>query len=183
MSRSSVEGRVLADLAAVTYRIDPSRSGISFTTGHLFGLGRVTGTFDLTDGEIQVAHPIELSQVTAMIAAGSVTTGNARRDGDVGSARFLDVEVYPDIAFTSDRLIVVDGGTTVPGVLTVHGVSRPLTLLVDRVHGGGAELSLHGRARIDRYAFGITAARGMAGRFLDVALQVTAFTDDVLDVR
>jgi len=119
MSRSSVEGRVLADLAAVTYRIDPSRSGISFTTGHLFGLGRVTGTFDLTDGEIQVAHPIELSQVT----------------------------------------------------------------VVDRVHGGGAELSLHGRARIDRYAFGITAARGMAGRFLDVALQVTAFTDDVLDVR
>jgi len=157
-----------------TYHIDPARSTVAFTTRHLFGLGRVQGTFALRTGRIRVARPVQQSSVTAVLAADSITTGNSRRDDDVRSAEFLDAAAHPDITFTSHRLQHVGGSWTVSGTLCAHGISRPLQLLVDQAHCSSAELSLHAQARIDRYEFGIAAARGMAARHLDLQLQVVA---------
>lgn len=157
-----------------TYRIDPTRSTVSFMTRHLFGLGRVQGTFALRTGRIRVARPMRQSSVTAVLAADSITTGNSRRDDDVRSAKLLDAATHPDITFTSHRLQHVGGSWTVSGTLCAHGISRPLQLLVDQAHCSGAELSLHAQARIDRYDFGVTGAKGMAARHLDLQLQVEA---------
>ncbi len=172
--------RILEDRAASTdvpvgsYHIDPARSTVSFTTRHLFCLGRVQGTFDLRAGEIRVAHPVEQSSVRAVLAADSFTTGHTRRDDDVRSAKFLDAAAHPHITFTSDRLQHVSGTWAVSGTLCAHGISRPIELMVDQVRCSGTDVSLRAQARIDRYDFGITAARGMAARHLDLHLQVVA---------
>lgn len=162
------------ELPVGTYRIDPTRLTVSFRTRHLFGLGRVQGTFALRTGQIRVARPVEQSSATAVLAADSFTTGNSRRDDDVRSAKFLDAAAHPDITFTSDRLQHDEGTWTVSGTLCVHGIPRPLDLLVDRAHCSGGEMSLRAHARIDRYDFGVTGAKGMAARHLDLQLQVEA---------
>ena len=162
------------ELPVGSYRIDPTRSTVSFRTRHLFGLGRVQGTFALRTGQIRVARPVEQSSVRAALATGSFTTGNGRRDDDVRSARFLNAAAHPDITFTSDRLQLFGGKWTVSGTLCAHGISRPLDLLVDRAHCSGGEMSLRAQARIDRYDFGVTGAKGMAARHLGLQLQVVA---------
>ncbi len=166
------------ELPVGSYRIDLTRSRVSFTTRHLFGLGRVQGTFALRTGQIRVAHPVEQSCVTAVLAADSFTTGNPRRDADVRSAKLLDATTNPDITFTSDRLQHVGGTWTVSGTLCAHGISRPIELLVDRVRCSGGEMSLRVQARIDRYDFGVTGTRGMAARHLDLQLQVVAHAEN-----
>lgn len=162
------------ELPVGSYRIDPTRSTVSFRTRRLFGLAQVQGTFALRTGQIRVARPVEQSSVRAALATGSFTTGNSRRDDDVRSAKFLDAAAHPDITFTSDRLQHVGGTWTVSGTLCAHGISRPLDLLVDRAHWNGGEMSLRAQARIDRYDFGVTAAKGMVARYLGLQLQVVA---------
>src|SRR5215472_1396016 len=111
---------------AGSYRIDPSRSQITFRTRHLFGLGAVRGTFRLHAGEIRVADPAETSAVRATVDAGSFHTGNPDRDRAVRSARLLDTERYPLFTFTSGRLAEAGGRWILHGSLTVTGNEHPV---------------------------------------------------------
>lgn len=104
-----------------TYRVDPARSTIAFTTRHLFGLGVVHGSFAVQDGEIRIGNPVVDSATHARIRAASFETGNRRRDTAVRSARFLDPETHPYISFTSDWVEPVDGRWMVHGLLSVGG--------------------------------------------------------------
>lgn len=171
------------ELPVGCYLIDPTRSTVSFTTRHLFGLGRVQGTFELRTGQIHIARPVQQSCVTAVLAADSFTTGNSRRDDDVRSAKFLDAVAHPDITFTSERLQRVRGTWTVSGPVCAHGIGRPVELLIDQVRCSGTDVTLHAQARIDRYDFGVTRAKGMAARHLDLRLQVVARAENPMESR
>lgn len=170
-------------LPAGTYRLDPLRSTVTFTTRHLFGLRRVEGTFALRGGEVRVGDPLEDSAVSAVIAADSFTSGNPRRDADVRSAKLLGAAAHPDIAFTSDRLERTAEGWVVHGTLRALATSRPIALRIDRVHASTAEVALRAQARIDRYAFGVTGAKGFAARHLDLQLAIVARRVDREEVR
>lgn len=156
------------------YRIDPSSTTVSFTTRHLFGLARVRGTFRLRDGHIQVADPVAGSSVRATIAAESFHTGTSGRDTTVVSATYLDAERHPNIVFASTGITRVDGDWVLRGSLTVRGATCPLDLRVTRVREDRSGLALSATAQVDRYAFGITAMKGMAGRRLSITLDITA---------
>lgn len=156
------------------YRLDPSRSSVTFRTRHLFGLGAVTGTMAVTGGEIRVDPAAPHASVTATISAASVDTGNRRRDRDVRSAPYLDTEQYPDVSFRAESLSHTDGRWSLAGDLTVRDVTKPVTLVVEAREP--ADDGFHARAttRLDRYAFAVTAGKGMAARYLDIELTVTA---------
>ena len=158
---------------AGTYRIEPGESTISFATRHMFGLGPVHGTFALREGVVHVAAPVEMSTVRATIAAGSVDTGVAARDNTVRSGQFLDTARHPDITFTADS-VARDGGWVLPGTLTVRGRTEPLTVRIDEVRVLDDRLRLRASAEVDRYAWGVTAMRGMTGRRLRFSLSLTA---------
>ncbi|MET7898703.1 YceI family protein [Streptomyces mirabilis] len=101
-------------------------SSITFTTRHLFGLGRVNGTFTLESASISVAEPVTGSAVHAVVAAGSFHTGAARRDDHVRSPAFLDADRHPAIRFESSGAVRGgDGVWTVEGSLTVRGHRAP----------------------------------------------------------
>src|SRR5262252_9309634 len=112
------------------YHIDPRRSRVTFAARHLFGLGRVTGSFAIRGGTADVADPIEASAVYAEIDAASFHTRNPARDGSVLSPRFLDHAGHPVLIFRSDR--VEGGGQVLPGMLTVRGTTGPVTLTITR---------------------------------------------------
>ena len=159
--------------AAGRYRLDPSHTVVAFRTRHLFGLGAVSGTMAVTGGEITIDPAVPRASVTATISAASFRTGNRARDRDA-RARFLHTGQYPDITFQARTLSRAEDGWVLAGELEVRGVSRPVTLVIESVEAAGAGFRAQAAARIDRYAFGVTAAKGMAARYLDISLTAVA---------
>jgi polyisoprenoid-binding protein YceI len=116
--------------AGDSYGIDPNRSSISFGV-HQF-LGVTKGKFTRFSGTIEVdrEHP-ELSSVKAQIQVSSIDTGIRKRDDHLCSAEFFDAGKYPQITFKS-RSVKQTGQNEgdILGDLTMHGVTRPMTLHV-----------------------------------------------------
>jgi polyisoprenoid-binding protein YceI len=152
------------------YQVDVSRSSVRFRTRHMFGLGPVRGTFAIRSGFVDIAEPLADSAVHAEIDTASFTTGNQPRDQNVLSARFLDPDRFPVIAFR-DGVVSADG-RTVDGTLTVREVSRPVSLSLGPVTLAERSFTASATVRVDRTEFGVTAMRGLAGRYLDLTVEV-----------
>ena len=112
------------------YEFDQSRSTISFDV-HQF-LGTTHGKFTKFDGKINVDrdHP-EKSSVVARIDVRSIDTGIVKRDNHLRSPEFFDTGKFPEITFKS-REVKRTGPESgdIAGDLTMHGVTRPITLHV-----------------------------------------------------
>jgi polyisoprenoid-binding protein YceI len=156
--------------SAGRYRLDPGRSAVTFRTRHLFGLGMVSGTLAVVSGEITLDPAAPRATVTATISAASFSSGNCARDRDVRSPRFLHVEQSPDITFRAGTLSQDQGRWMLAGELTVRQATSPVTLAIESVEPARAGFRARATARIDRHAYGVTAAKGMAARHLDIAV-------------
>jgi polyisoprenoid-binding protein YceI len=150
------------------YEIDTTRSSLTFATRHLFGLAPVRGRFAISGGRADVTEPPQACVVRAEIDAASFHTGNPVRDKAVRSARFLDTARHPLITFVSQRC----GPDFIEGTLTACGVERPVRLAIGELELDLGAFTAAASARIDRTQFGVTASRGMAGRYLELTLQV-----------
>jgi polyisoprenoid-binding protein YceI len=119
-----------AALANETYKFDQSHSRIGFKV-HQF-LGTTNGRFTKFSGEIDVdrEHP-EKSSVSAKIEIRSIDTRIQKRDDHLRSAEFFDVAKFPEITFKS-RSVTRTGPQSgdILGDLTMHGVTKPITLHV-----------------------------------------------------
>jgi len=113
-----------------TYKFDSSGSTIGFTV-HQF-LGTTHGKFTRFSGKIDVdrEHP-ENSSVTAQIDVHSIDTHIKKRDDHLRSPEFFNVEKFPQMTFRS-RSVKRTGPQSgdILGDLTMHGVTRPITLHV-----------------------------------------------------
>jgi polyisoprenoid-binding protein YceI len=119
----------VAAQGAETFRIDPSRSTIVFKVRHM--LGTAKGKFSRFSGTILVDrdHP-EQSAVSVTISATSIDTGIAKRDEHLRGELF-EVAKYPEITFKSRRVKQTGPSAgEITGDLTMHGVTRPVTLNV-----------------------------------------------------
>jgi polyisoprenoid-binding protein YceI len=117
-------------LAADTYVIDKGHSEAVFQIRHL--VSRVSGRFKDFGGTIHAdpAKP-EASSVELTIKSASIDTSNEDRDKDLRSPNFFDVEKNPDITFKSTSIKATGKDRyDVTGVLTIHGVSKQVTLPV-----------------------------------------------------
>jgi polyisoprenoid-binding protein YceI len=156
------------------YVLEPARSSIAFTTKHMFGMGKVKGSFDLTDGELTVLEPATASSVVARASAHSFETGSKQRDKQVVSRMFLDAANHPEIEFRSGAVTKSGGGWVLAGELIVRGRSAPVEFTVTEVKDSDAVLTIRASARVDRYAYGVTKMKGMAARYLDLDVTVGA---------
>jgi polyisoprenoid-binding protein YceI len=152
------------------YDIDPSQSRVTFTTRHLFGLGRVKGSFAIRGGTADIADPVAASAIYAEIETGSFQTNSGQRDRTVLSARFLDPATHPVMIFQSGQIEAE--AQVLTGTLTVRGTTRPVTLTITRCEVSRGSFTASASTRIDRTEFGITAARGLAARYLDLTVEV-----------
>ncbi len=150
------------------YEIDAGRSAVTFRTRHLFGLAPVRGRLAIRGGRVDIAEPLAASAVHAEIDAASFRTGNPARDATVRSARLLDAGRYPVVTFTSERV----DGQELTGTLTVRDVTRPVRLSIERSAVSPRSFTVRATTRIDRTEFGVTAYRGLAGRYLDLSVEV-----------
>jgi polyisoprenoid-binding protein YceI len=156
---------------AATYTLDRNHTQVQFTWNHygftnLFGqFGRIEGTheFDATD-------PTK-SSVSATITTASVDSNIRKLDERLVSSDYFDTAKYPTATFKSTK---VEKGATpdrlsVTGDLTLHGVTKPVTLDVTVVKVGEQPLRKAPAAGFDatttlkRSEFGITTYLPMAG--------------------
>ena len=149
------------------YEIDPGNSVVRFRTRHLFGLAPVRGTFAIRSGTVGVAEPLSGSAVSAEIDVASFRTRNRQRDSAVRSPQFLDAASHPSMNFSTVRI----SGTTIAGTLTVRGVTKPVSLTVEEITVAPESFTARATTRIDRTEFGVTASRGLAGRYLDLTIE------------
>ena len=155
-----------------TYRIDRAHSEAVFQVRHL--LTKVRGRFSDFEGTIQYdeANP-ERSSVNATIQATSIDTNESDRDTHLRSADFFDVEKFPTLTFRSTR-VTKKGSESfdVAGDLTIHGVTKPVTLNVTFLGKatdpwGNERLGFEGETTINRKDFGLTWSAALeTGGFL-----------------
>jgi polyisoprenoid-binding protein YceI len=133
--RNLIATLVIAGLSPVasaneTYKFDSSGSTIGFAV-HQF-LGTTHGKFTNFSGNIDIdrEHP-ENSSVTAKIDVRSIDTRIKKRDDHLRSPEFFNAEKFPQITFRS-RSVKRTGPQSgdILGDLTMHGVTRPITLHV-----------------------------------------------------
>jgi len=133
--RFSAVGLVFAGLCAAAsakeiYKFDPSGSTIGFSV-HQF-LGTTHGKFTRFSGRIELDREhTENSSVTAQIDVRSIDTHIKKRDDHLRSPEFFNVEKFPQMTFRS-RSVKRTGPQSgdILGDLTMHGVTRPITLHV-----------------------------------------------------
>jgi len=161
-----------------TYRFDQARSTIGFRV-HQF-LGTTNGKFTQFSGGIDLdsQHP-EHSSVSARIQVSSIDTGIKKRDDHLRSPEFFNVAKYREITFKS-RSVKQTGPQSgdIMGDLTLHGVTKPVTLRVKLV----TPVSDEARTRwevttepLKRRDFGLmfgSATETVSGISQDVAIKI-----------
>jgi polyisoprenoid-binding protein YceI len=126
-------GLVVPAIAApVTYAIDPAHTFPRFSYNHL-GLSTQLSRFNQTTGTVVYDKAKQTASVDVVIDMKSVDTGFATFDEHIQGADFLDTAKYPTATFKSTRVMFKDGTpTAIEGKLTIKGITRPVTLQVNR---------------------------------------------------
>jgi polyisoprenoid-binding protein YceI len=180
----------LASIAsATTWEIDPAHTSVQFSVRHLM-ISNVRGEFGTVTGSVrQNDRDIAASAFEATIDATSITTRDAKRDAHLRGPDFLDVAQYPTIHFVSKRLEPAGTGHwKVLGELTLHGVTREITLDVDgptpemKDPSGTIRAGAAATTKINRKDFGINWNKALDAGGVAVSDEV-AITIDVEAIK
>lgn len=118
-----------------TWVTDPNHSEVDFVVKHMSlsnvhgRIGGVKGTIVLNEGDITK------SSVNVTMDVTTVDTGVSMRDNDLKSPNYFDTTQFPSATFTSTSVSGSAGHLTVMGNLTLHGVTKPVTLDVEGPSG------------------------------------------------
>jgi len=141
------------------YTIDPVHSNVNFKVRHL--ISKTGGEFNSFSGTITADFQnLDASSVDFVIDSTSIDTRNEKRDTHLRSPDFFDVEAYPEITFKSSKITKIQGTTyAVTGTLTMHGVSKDITLAVEYLGEmeamGGTRAGYQLSTTLNRKDFGI----------------------------
>jgi polyisoprenoid-binding protein YceI len=125
--------------APENYTIDPNHTYSHFEVEHL-GVSHQRGRFDRTSGKFTLDHAaksgsVELNIETASVSTGDNVKGNRPRtlDDHLRTADFFNVAEFPRMTFKSTGVkFAGDNPAEITGNLTIIGVTKPVTLKVER---------------------------------------------------
>jgi polyisoprenoid-binding protein YceI len=164
--------------APVTYKIDPAHSYPAFEADHFGGMSLWRGKFTRSSGTLVYDKDARSGTVEVTIETKSIDMGLDAMNEHAVSPDLLDAAKYPTATFKG-KLAKFNGDkpTEVQGQLTLHGVTKPVTLKVSsfqcryidytKKDTCGAEAS----ATINREAFGITYGKDLGFR-MEVVLRI-----------
>lgn len=163
-------GLALPGAGATTgWKIDPSHSAAQFSIRHMMvsnvrgELSNIQGTVTLDDQDVS------RSSVEATIDMSTLNTRVAARDNDLKSPNFFDVAKYPTMTFKSTKVRTSGPNKfTVDGDLTMHGVTRPVTLQVEATPAvrdpmGNERRGAEATTKLNRKDFGLSWSHLLEG--------------------
>jgi polyisoprenoid-binding protein YceI len=169
---------------AETWQIDPVHTNISFSAVHMM-VSHVRGEFDKFNGSVSAnGNDPSSVKIEATIDAASINTRSEMRDKDLKGPNFLDVAKYPTITFKSTKIEPSgDGKWKVTGDLTLHGVTKPVTLEVEgptpevKDPFGNTRRGASATTKINRQDFGITYNKALDSGGLVVSNEIAISID------
>lgn len=118
--------------APVTYKLDPSHTYPSFAADHMGGLSVWRGKFTATSGTVVYDKEAKSGSLDIMVDMSSVDFGMPKLNEHAKSAEIFDVAKFPTATF-SGKFTKFNGAspTEASGTFTLHGVSKPLNLMIN----------------------------------------------------
>ena len=166
-----------AAVPAGTYAIEPSHTRVLFSLNHM-GFSTWYGDFTGAKGSLTLDPKAPAaSKVEVTLPTASVSTTNATLDGELKGADWLDAGKYPTITFVSTKVVPTGADTAkVTGDLTLHGVTKPVTLDV-KFHGAGANpmtkaftVGFDAHGALKRSEFGVTKYVPLVGDEVEITI-------------
>ncbi|KWB48127.1 polyisoprenoid-binding protein [Burkholderia ubonensis] len=114
-----------------TYQFDPTHTYPSFEADHFGGLSVWRGKFDKSSGTVTLDRAAKTGTVDVTTQLASISTGNTKLDEHLQTNEFFDVAKYPEAVYKGTVKFKGDKPAEVVGNLTLHGVTKPLTLKID----------------------------------------------------
>lgn len=158
--------------AADTYTVDPVHSSISFMISHA-GISNIHGRFNDFSGKFTIdkADPAK-SSFSLSIPIESIDTNNVKRDEHLRAPDYFNAKQFPTMSFQSTKVQAVEGGYEVTGDLTMHGVTKPISL---KLKGGDKVVEFpKGTQRI-----GIVSAFSLLRSDFGITVEPKALGDEI----
>jgi polyisoprenoid-binding protein YceI len=167
------------------WNIDGSHSTAEFSVRHLM-ITNVKGRFGTLSGTVDYdPEKPEASQIDVSIDATSIDTRDEKRDAHLRSPDFFDTEKFPSLTFKSTSVKKTDDGFAATGDLTIHGVTKPVTLEVETPSApnkdpwGNTRIGASATAKINRKDFGLNwnaaleAGGVLVGEHVKISIEVS----------
>jgi polyisoprenoid-binding protein YceI len=118
--------------APVTYVLDPNHTHPSFEADHFGGLSVWRGRFDSSSGKVVLDQQAKSGTIDVTVDMNSISFGMPKLDAHTKSAEMFDVAKYPTATY-SGKFTKWNGDapTEAQGTLTLHGVTKPVTLAIN----------------------------------------------------
>ena len=169
-----------AAFAANTYKIDPNHTYPSFEADHM-GISVWRGKFNKSDGTIVLDPAAKAGSLDIVVDINSIDFGHEKMNEHAKKEDIFDAAKFPTATFKSTKVnFTGDVPTSVDGELTLRGVTKPLTLTINKfkciVHPMhkrevcGADVT----GQFQRSDFGINAGLPRFSPEVKLAIQVEA---------
>jgi len=163
---------------------DSYHTSAQFSVRHMM-VSTVRGAFNKISGTVHLDDKdVTKSTVEVTIPVDTIDTREAKRDAHLKSADFFDVAKFPTMTFKSTKVTAgAPGKLVVEGVLTVHGVSKPVVLdteITPEIKGmtGKPSHGVSATTKVNRKDFGLVWNKPLeSGGVLvgdDVSIQIDA---------
>lgn len=120
---------------AQSYEVDGVHSAVTFSVNHL-NITPFYGRFNTLEGKFNLDG--DKSTFSFTVPVESIDTVIKKRDEHLKSPDFFNAKQFPTITFKSTKVSHTNGVYSVTGDLTLHGVTKPIT--VELKHLGNAEM-------------------------------------------
>ena len=170
----------IAAAAPESYVMDTKggHASINFRIKHLLSYSWLYGRFNDFSGKFAYDEDSPKdSTVEVTINTASIDSNHAERDKHLRDKDFLDVSRYPTATFKSTSYQSGIGGDVLKGELTLHGITKPITLQVERMGNGpdpwgGYRRGFLAHTEIALKDFGIKGKLGPASTTVELTLSV-----------
>lgn len=162
---------------AGTYKVESNHTFARFTVNH-FGFNDFFGVISGASGTMSLnPKSLATTKLDISLPVSAISTTNSTLDGELKSADWLDAAQYPTIRFVADKVVQTGPRSArISGTITMHGVSKPLTLDATL---GGAGVNPMDKA----YTVGFSATGKLNRSDFGVTKYVPAVSDEVrLDI-
>lgn len=173
-------------MSTTRYDIDIAHSSVNFTVRHMV-ISKVRGAFSRWAGSLEFdPQDPGLSKVSATIEAASIDTREPKRDEHLRSPDFFDAAKFPTLAFHSKSVEKTGAASyKVTGDLTIHGVTKEITLDTEYLGGGkdpwgGQRVGFQAATKLRRKDFGLgwnqvlEAGGVLVGDDIEITLDIEA---------
>jgi polyisoprenoid-binding protein YceI len=150
-------------VTATQWNLDPAHSSAEFKVKHMM-ISNVKGSLRGLKGMLSLDESTPAnSKIQASVDVSTISTGDDQRDGHLKSADFFDATKFPEMTFQSTAVKRNDDGEYyVTGNLTIHGVTKNVTLAVEgpgapgKDPWGNTRIGISATTKINREDFGLT---------------------------